>query len=193
MPGSVQKPSFVRARICASCLLKGSGLAPGTGTRAHGGLRAPTALSSEPPKCSVLTLRCSPGFPSSAEGQWDILQPPGRAGSIARSTVPLRLSSLLCTSRSSTPQGCVSPESADPSPAPGQPGQLKPSRRRRHGGNNAASPQRGTERARPLREAKAGQCSQSSRENSKANKRQGVVTFRPRCEHSTGEWWERKD
>lgn len=124
--GSVRKPSVVRARISVSHLSPRAldcRLAPGTGTTAHRGLRPPATLSSESPKCPALTLRCSQGSPQPCshmlKGSGTSCSLPGGQGASHGARCHCDCP-LLCTSRSLTPQGCASPESADPSPVPGQ-------------------------------------------------------------------------
>lgn len=150
--GSARKPCVVRARISVSCIsTAGFLLAQGPGyTQGSDHPQSPTL---NPPNVRFLPSDALQGSPQprshTLEGSGTSCSLPGGQGA-AHGARCCCACPLLCTPRSLTPQGCVSPESADPSPAPGQRGQLKPSRRRCHGGNNAASLQRGRECAHPL-------------------------------------------
>lgn len=77
---------------CLSSRAPDCRLAPGTGHTQGSDHPQPSVLN--PPNAQFLPSDALQGSPHT-EGQWDILQPPGRAGSITRSTVPLRLSSPL--------------------------------------------------------------------------------------------------
>lgn len=101
---------------------QGCVVAPGTGSR---GLRPSSDLRFDPPKHSGWVLPLDVPL-IRAEGQWDILQLPGVQRALHGHSDTAAPVLWFAHQRSSTPQGCMSPESADLSPAPKQPGQLKP-------------------------------------------------------------------
>lgn len=110
---------------------QGCRLAPGTGTRARRGLRPSSDLGSKPPKCSGWLLPLDaprgPHQPRShmLKGNGTSCSTPGMQRALHGHAGAAVLVLSLAHQRSLTPQGCVSPESADLGLAPEERGQLK--------------------------------------------------------------------
>lgn len=121
-------------------LPKSSGMQPGSWSRDLGPQGAQTIfrhqISGSQTSRLALTLGRPPESPSGplshAEGQQDTLQQHGHTEGIAQA----HQWCCACSARQSSAalQGCVSPESADLSPTPEQPGQQKPQQKETRGG-----------------------------------------------------------